>query len=188
MKYISSYQTGRYLENGKPEIRIGYFETGKGCIVSFPARLSGYKEVALRDVAAILRGDSVINSDGYREEFRPAWRKGIGQYIRVSVRDCVPVAQIKIAATPMVLESTYTRRDLGAHESTMQLSALLHTPGLFHIEWDIPGLETTEEICIHTEGYKGARRMIDYDGVMCLPREAVGLLRQNGIIVPRDFL
>lgn len=64
MKYIASYKTGRTRADGKPETAI-YYHDGKAPVMSFPAKLNNYKMVDLREVAAILRGESVMLSEGY---------------------------------------------------------------------------------------------------------------------------
>lgn len=53
----------------------------------------------------------------------------------------------------------------------------------YAIEWDIPSLDDVEEIGIWTEN----NVLTDYDGVFSLPKEAIQLLRDNGITVPVDF-
>lgn len=44
------------------------------------------------------------------------------------------------------------------------------------IEWDIPALDTTEEIGLEIEG----KSVVGYDGTMCLPEEACNLLESMG--------
>lgn len=75
--------------------------------------------------------------------------------------------------------------DLGTHESTMDLYLRTDTTGF--IEWDIPAVEETELIGLWFDiGPDGKRTLRDYDGIMSLPREAVLLMREAGIVVPND--
>lgn len=91
------------------------------------------------------------------------------------------IDKIEIPATPLVSEGSWGARSLGKHASTMDLFKI--EDGRYLIEWDIPRIEITEHIGIWTE----KNELVDYDGVMSLPKEAVELLRKNGIIVPEDF-
>jgi len=50
------------------------------------------------------------------------------------------------------------------------------------IEWDIPELDMTEGIGLGFEIDKdGKRKLVDYDGVFDLPKQAMDLLEQNGV-------
>ena len=89
-------------------------------------------------------------------------------------------------------ETSYTNKRLGEHKSTMEL----HTtkdPNYCFIEWDIPSLESTEQIGIYLEDavFEGSKykkaTLSDYDGVFSLPKEAIELLRKVGITVPENF-
>lgn len=82
----------------------------------------------------------------------------------------------------LVVEGSWGSRPQGTHESTMTLWGT-EDRYRFAIEWDIPALDTTEEIGIWTE--HGV--LTDYDGVFSLPEQAIALLRKNGITVPEDF-
>ena len=55
--------------------------------------------------------------------------------------------------------------------------------GRYFIEWDIPGMETTEYIGIEREDMV----LTGYDGVFEIPVEAIELLRENGFTVPKEF-
>jgi hypothetical protein len=75
--------------------------------------------------------------------------------------------------------------ELGEHLSTMAL--FCHKLNeRYSIEWDIPAAEETTAIGIWTEHVKGKLTLTDYDGVFNLPKQAVKLLRRNGIRVPKD--
>lgn len=82
--------------------------------------------------------------------------------------------------------SSPTRQPLGEHESTMTLH---RAPDgyRFAIEWDIPGLEMTEEIGLWCEAGANGPVLYDYDGVFELPAQAVTLLMRNGVTVPKEF-
>jgi hypothetical protein len=74
---------------------------------------------------------------------------------------------------------------MGKHESTMDL--YLSKDSLKgYIEWDIPALETNEVIGLWFER-DPVLELIDYDGVSCLPKEAVEMLEAMGIVVSDDF-
>lgn len=99
----------------------------------------------------------------------------------------------KIASTAfdanLILQGSWGATQLGKHASTMDL--YMDESGCRGcIEWDIPGLETTEQIGLWFE-YSvtyNANELIDYDGVSCLPIEAVHFLRQQGFRVTEDML
>lgn len=84
-------------------------------------------------------------------------------------------------------EGSWGASALGTHESSMDLWLDEDRTKGF-IEWDIPALETTEEIGLWFEkGRAGRMYLTDYDGVMSLPKEAIALLRKNGIQVGREY-
>ena len=75
-------------------------------------------------------------------------------------------------------------RPEGIHPSTMTL--YMDDDGLTGlIEWDIPSLSEFEEIGL---SFDSDRNLIDYDGIMALPREAVSLLRSFNFKVSEEFL
>lgn len=94
-----------------------------------------------------------------------------------------PIASVTFTAD-LVSEGSWGERDLGEHESTMDLH--LSTMQAF-IEWDVPDLETTENIGLTFEWKGGAWVLLDYDGVHSLPKEAVDLIQAQGFVVPEDF-
>lgn len=87
----------------------------------------------------------------------------------------------------LVLEGSWGGRGLGQHESTMDLWLEPDRTRGF-IEWDIPSLSDVENIGLWFEKGRGGRiYLTDYDGVGSLPKEAIALLRRNGIQVGEDF-
>jgi hypothetical protein len=94
---------------------------------------------------------------------------------------------VKEFTADMILEGSWGATNVGRHSSTMTLypgSDSAH----FCIEWDIPGLDTTEEIGLYFELEDGKLALVDYDGVFLLPREAVYFLREQGFVVPAEFV
>lgn len=91
----------------------------------------------------------------------------------------------KTFTAPLVLErSSSSRPDaLGTHESTMQLFER-STPGCMMIEWNMPTLDMVEHIGIWLDD---DRNLVDYDGVMELPKQAIELLEEYGVKVGEDF-
>lgn len=84
----------------------------------------------------------------------------------------------------LIQEGSWGQRDMGKHESTMILYKSTHeTRSSFFIEWDVPALETCEQIGLTFQG----KKLVDYDGIFSLPREAIKLIRKAGFIVPRDM-
>ncbi len=76
--------------------------------------------------------------------------------------------------------------DLGAHESTMTLYFNKDATGF--IEWEIPDLYDGAEIGLWFDlDRDGKRTLADYDGIMSLPKEAIQLMRDNGVTVTEDF-
>lgn len=93
----------------------------------------------------------------------------------------------KTFTTDLLSEGSWGSRDLGKHESTMDLY-LEETRGF--IEWDVPDLDTTEEIGLMFEfrpGHEPQLQLYDYDGVFSLPDEAIELIESVGIFVPNEF-
>lgn len=92
------------------------------------------------------------------------------------------IAQVTFKAQ-LNRQGSWGTQSLGEFTSTMTLYVNPNDTSYFLIEWDIPALDTTEEIGIWTEN----KVLTDYDGVFSLPKEAIQLLRDNGITVPVDF-
>lgn len=89
----------------------------------------------------------------------------------------------KTFSADLFSEGSWGSRSLGRHESTMTMYAS-DRPGRAWIEWDIPAIDGYEEIGLDFD-VRG--RLIDYEGVFSLPREAIALIRSVGFHVPREF-
>jgi hypothetical protein len=88
--------------------------------------------------------------------------------------------------SPLFLEGSWGERDLGEHESTLELYYEKDNTGF--IEWDIPELELFEHIGLWFDIDKdGKRSLSEYDGVMSLNDHAIAILRKNGVEVSKDF-
>lgn len=86
----------------------------------------------------------------------------------------------------LVTEGSWGARDLGTHESTMDL--YFHKDNTGCIEWVVPSLDEYERIGLWFDiGADGSRTLSDYDGIFSLPDEAIALLREAGVIVPEEF-
>jgi hypothetical protein len=84
----------------------------------------------------------------------------------------------------LIKHGSWGYRPEGIHPSTMVL--YMDDDGLTGlIEWDIPSLSEFEEIGLW---FDEQRNLIDYDGIMALPREAVSLLRSFNFKVSEEFL
>jgi hypothetical protein len=92
----------------------------------------------------------------------------------------------KTFTAELITQGSWGHRDLGSHESTMDL--YLRTDASGFIEWDVPALETTENIGLtFSIDPKGVRTLLEYDGVMSMPAQAVDVLREAGIVVSNEF-
>jgi hypothetical protein len=88
--------------------------------------------------------------------------------------------------SPLFLEGSWGERDLGEHESTLELYFRKDNTGF--IEWDIPSIDTFESIGLWFEiDRNGKRTLVEYDGVMSLNDHAITLLRKNNVFVSKDF-
>ncbi len=84
----------------------------------------------------------------------------------------------------LIEEGSWGSRDIGTHESTMDLWLNRTEPRGF-IEWDVPEADRYEEIGLWFDAEKN---LIDYDGIMgYLPKEAVSLLESQGYKVGKEF-
>ena len=84
----------------------------------------------------------------------------------------------------LIMEGSWGARELGTHESTMDLWISRKEPRGF-IEWDIPAIEGYEEIGLWFDMEKN---LVDYDGISgYLPKEAVSLLESQGYKVSKEF-
>jgi hypothetical protein len=87
--------------------------------------------------------------------------------------------------SPLFLEGSWGERDIGIHESTLELYFNKDNTGF--IEWDIPDV-AFEHIGLWFDIDKdGKRSLSEYDGVMSLNDHAIALLRKNGVEVGKDF-
>jgi len=90
-----------------------------------------------------------------------------------------------VVKSPLKLEGSWGERDLGEHESTLELYYNKDDTGF--IEWDIPNIGF-ELIGLWFEfDRNGKRSLCEYDGVMSLNDHAIALLRKNGVVVGSDF-
>ena len=83
----------------------------------------------------------------------------------------------------LIKHGSWGSREQGIHPSTMTLY-LDDDCRTGLIEWDIPSLSEFEEIGLWFDEH---RNLIDYDGIMALPREAVSLLRSFNFRVSEEF-
>jgi hypothetical protein len=81
----------------------------------------------------------------------------------------------KTFTADLVREGSWGSSPLGKYESTMEVFANEYGVPVM-IEWDIPDLEETEHIGLQIEG----KHVTGYDGVMCIPQEAIDLLKELG--------
>lgn len=87
--------------------------------------------------------------------------------------------------SPLFLEGSWGERDIGTHESTLELYFNKDNTGF--IEWDIPDV-AFEYIGLWFDIDKdGKRSLSEYDGVMSLNDHAIALLRKNNVFVGKDF-
>jgi hypothetical protein len=91
-----------------------------------------------------------------------------------------------VVKSPLKLEGSWGERDLGEHESTLELYYNQDNTGF--IEWDMPGIDMFESIGLWFDIDKdGIRSLAEYDGVMSLNDHAIALLRKNNVFVGSDF-
>jgi hypothetical protein len=86
---------------------------------------------------------------------------------------------------PLIMEGSWGERDIGTHESTMELYFNDDATGF--IEWDIEDVGFEHIGLWFSIDQFGIRSLKDYDGVMCLSDLAIALLRKHNVIVPDDF-
>ena len=86
---------------------------------------------------------------------------------------------------PLIMEGSWGERDIGTHESTMELYFNDDATGF--IEWDIVDVGFEHIGLWFSIDQFGIRCLTDYDGVMCLSDKAIALLRKFNVIVPEDF-
>ena len=61
---------------------------------------------------------------------------------------------------------------------------LRHDDGSYWLEWGVESIDEYYEIGLW---FNDARELVDYDGVMSIPMEALDLIEAAGFIVPPDF-
>jgi len=76
----------------------------------------------------------------------------------------------------LVEETLYSSKKLGKFKQTMTLVAYKEN---YVIEWYIPDIDICFEIGIWTENI-ASKKVIEYDGVFELPKQAKDLLIKNG--------
>ena len=86
---------------------------------------------------------------------------------------------------PLILEGSWGEKDLGTHESTMEL--FFNDDATGFIEWDIEDVGFEHIGLWFSIDQFGIRSLKDYDGVMSLSDKAVELLRKYDVVVPEDF-
>lgn len=92
----------------------------------------------------------------------------------------------KTVKAELFYEGSWGTRDVGEHESTMELYFNKDNTGF--IEWDLPSLEDFYCIGLWFDIDKnGKRSLTDYDGVMGISSHAIDLLREHGVEVSSDF-
>jgi hypothetical protein len=80
----------------------------------------------------------------------------------------------KVIDTEIVRENSYSRTSLGSHTSTMELWK--NEEGEIYIEWDVPSLDETQYYGFTLEG----KTVLEFDGAISIPQEAIQLLEENG--------
>ena len=85
-------------------------------------------------------------------------------------------------SAPLIEEGSWGERPVGEHASTMRLYRTIHPRQMF-IEWEIPDLDMEQHIGLW---FNDQNELIDYDGVMSLPKQAVKLLLQHGYTCPEE--
>ena len=86
---------------------------------------------------------------------------------------------------PLIMEGSWGERDIGTHESTMEL--FFHDDATGSIEWDIEDVGFEHIGLWFSIDPVGIRTLTEYDGVMCLSHKAIELLRKYDVIVPKEF-
>ena len=86
---------------------------------------------------------------------------------------------------PLIMEGSWGEKDIGNHESTMELYFRDDATGF--IEWDIEDVGFEHIGLWFTIDQFGIRTLDEYDGVMCLSDKAIALLRKFDVIVPKEF-
>jgi hypothetical protein len=92
----------------------------------------------------------------------------------------------KTIKSELFYEGSWGARDVGEHESTMEL--FFETDDTGFIEWDLPSLEDFYHMGLWFDiDRNGKRSLRDYDGVMSISSHAIDFLREQGVEVGPDF-
>lgn len=85
--------------------------------------------------------------------------------------------------SPINLEGSWGGRNLAKQaKSVMELYFYKSNANHATIEWEIPKLDMVEQIGLTFEiDAKGKRTLVDYDGVMTIPDQAMDLLEKHGV-------
>lgn len=85
------------------------------------------------------------------------------------------------STSPINLEDSWGERTLSSGTGSI-MRLYLNTDDTGYIEWEVPELDLYEDIGLTFEfDPKGKRTLVDYDGVMSMPKQALKLLTENGI-------
>ena len=87
--------------------------------------------------------------------------------------------------SPINMEGSWGGRTLSRKAKSIMRLWLHKDPSSGGIEWEVPKLDLYEEIGLTFEwdDKKQKRVLVDYDGVMSIPDQALDLLERNGIDV-----
>ena len=86
---------------------------------------------------------------------------------------------------PLIMEGSWGERDIGTHESTMEL--FFNDDATGFIEWDIEDVGFEHIGLWFSIDPVGIRTLTEYDGVMCLSHKAIELLRKYDVVVSKEF-
>ena len=86
---------------------------------------------------------------------------------------------------PLIMEGSWGERNIGTHESTMEL--FFNDDATGFIEWDIEDVGFEHIGLWFSIDPVGIRTLTEYDGVMCLSHKAIELLRKYDVVVPKEF-
>jgi hypothetical protein len=85
--------------------------------------------------------------------------------------------------SPIHMEGSWGHRTV-AEQAKSSMILYLDSSNGGDIEWEIPDLEMVEYIGLTFEfDAKGRRTLVDYDGVMSIPEQALDLLEKHGVDV-----
>lgn len=85
--------------------------------------------------------------------------------------------------SPINLEGSWGQRQL-ADKAKSVMELYFNSDDTGWIEWEVPDLDLFEEIGLTFEiDVAGKRKLVDYDGVMSIPDQALDLLAKHGVDV-----